>query len=329
MSDDERQRLLARIHADLDDDLARSVYADHLLELGGHDAWHGELIRLQLDGAAPERVAELLRGHETRALGPIVRLFDVSWIRGFPERLRTRKWKDEHVLHLLASSHLPTIRAVECAFLRAVELPALLAAPEITKRVTDLNVYCITHPLFAALLAAADQFPRLRRLGLAIEPEPPVERLSPDSLGLLFESPLGQQLEHVQNAVLVGEREDWIPELRLAPRTLQQFDLLEVNRFGTAQHLTIFVRDATGVLTQSADPMLSIIAILRADGDAGIESETTSWPVEQLEAVAARLVGEGMQSEAATVLAIAKRRKEDAESQAEGDDDDEDEDEDE
>lgn len=307
---DLRATLLQQIHDNLDDDLARSVYADHLLERGGAEAWHGELIRLQLDHASG-RISKAIRDGQTRTLGQLARLFDVTWTRGFPERLRTRKWTRDHLEQLASSKHLPTIRAIQIGFMRSNLLPPVLAKPAITSRITDLNVCSLTAPELIALCDAVERLPRLRCLGLGLEPmsDPADERLSRDDIAALFESRLGNQLEHVQKAIEISERDFWLPVLARAPRTIRQVDLLEVSEAGDARLATVYTRNAAGVLVQSDDELLPPIAILRADGDAGFESETYNWPLAQFDLVAAQLEREGLDAEAITVRAVGQRRR--------------------
>lgn len=309
MPADVRARLLQRIHDNLDDDLARSVYADHLLELGGSEKWHGELIRLQLDNTAPDRIAKLLRDHQTRALGQLVHLYDVTWTRGFPERLRTRKWSREHVDHVVRSPHLPTIESVEIGYLRAVMLPKLLSAPkELTSRITELNLCAPTQPQLDELIAARSQFPRLRHLGLALEPmEEAPNQLTPASLRKLLESPLGARLEAVQKATTRGMVNRFVKVLDDAPARLQHLELLTVNDSGDAESAIVMTRTANG-FEPNLDPLVPMIAMLRADGDAGFESETRAWPKAQLEELAERLADAGLTAEARTVREVASRR---------------------
>jgi len=78
---DELDRLLAGIIAAPDDDAARLVYADALLE---HGDPRGELIVLQVSGGDPDRERELLDAHANTWLGelaPIVKSFRFE--RGF------------------------------------------------------------------------------------------------------------------------------------------------------------------------------------------------------------------------------------------------------
>jgi uncharacterized protein (TIGR02996 family) len=308
MSADNRQRLLQRIHDDLDDDLARSVYADSLLELEERDAWHGELIRLQLDGGDPARIAELLRKHETRSLGPLIRLFDVTWVHGFPEQLRTRSWGEEHVPRLLESPHLPTIRSISISFMRTVDLPALIAAPEIARRVVTLVTEGPSPRAFAALLAASEVFPNVRRLGFRLDPDRlPQAGLLTTSLPALFESGFGARVSHFQQAILPGHLEDWIAEFQSS--SAQQVDLLEVNESGTPRHATSFVRDAPGQLVLSPDPVASQAALILFDGiPYDFYDSTNAWPNAQLLALADRLSAGGLVREAETVREVVTDR---------------------
>jgi uncharacterized protein (TIGR02996 family) len=304
---DRRSQLLEQIYADLDDDLARSVYADHLLELGGDDAWHGQLIRLQLDGA---ELGKAIRDRQQRALGLLARSYEVSWTRGFPERLRTRKWTRELIAPVMTSPYLPTIRAIEIGYMRGPQFGSLLAAPEeLTSRITELNVCSLTPPQLASLIAAAERFPRLRRLGLALEPmaDPPDQRLTPASLAAVFASAL--ELEVIQKAITVGELDAWSSALRGAPPRLRQLELLSVNDAGDADAATVFTRSATGTFEPDLDPLVPMIAMLRADGDAGFESETRAWSLEQLRALGERLACEGLDGEAKTVRDVVERRR--------------------
>lgn len=304
-------QLLQQIHDNLDDELARSVYADHLLELGGDDAWHGELIRLQLDNAL-DRMTKLLRERQTRALGPLVRLYEVTWTRGFPERLRTRMWTREHIAPVVTSPHLPTIRAIEVGYMHGQLFSYLLAAPvELTSRVTELNVCSLSPAMLERLIAATVRFPRLRRLGLALEPmaDRIEQSLTPASLGALFESVLGAQLEVVQKAVTVDDLDVWSSELRRAPTNLRQLELLAVNDAGDAEAATVFTRSSDGAFEPDLDPLVPMIAMLRADGDGGFDSETQAWSRVQLHELGERLVREGLWAEAKTVRDVAERRR--------------------
>jgi len=306
---DLRAQLLQQIHDNLDDDLARSVYADHLLERGGDDMRHGELIRLQLDRADPE-LAKPIRDWQTRTLGSLARSYAVHWSRGFPERLRTRRWTREHVAPVVTSPYLPTIRAIEIGYMRGQQFSYLLAAPpELTSRVTELNVCSLTPAELDRLIAAADRFPALRRLGLALEPmaDPPDERLTPASLAAVFASAL--QLDVLQKAITVGELDAWSSALPRAPARLRQLELLSVNDAGDAEAATVFTRSASGAFEPELDPLVPMIAMLRADGDAGFESETRAWTPAQLDELGARLALAGLLAEAKTVRDVAERRR--------------------
>lgn len=304
---DRRRQLLEQIHTDLDDDLARSVYADHLLELGGDDAWHGQLIRLQLDGA---ELTKAIRDQQLRALGVLAQAYAVSWRRGFPERLRTRRFTREHIASVVTSPHLPTIRAIEIGYMRGQQFSTLLAAPEaLTSRITELNVCSLSPAQLDRLIAAADRFPRLRRLGLALEPmaDPPDQRLTPAALAALFDGAL--QLDVIQKAITVGELAAWSSALRGAPARLRQLELLSVNDAGDAEAATVFTRTAGGTFEPELDPLVPMIAMLRADGDAGFESETRAWSPGQLHELGERLAREGLDGEAKTVRDVAERRR--------------------
>jgi len=301
---DERQRLLERIHADLDDDLARSVYADYLLQHETADVWHGELIRLQLDGTDPTRVAQILNERKVRVLGPLVRLFEVTWRRGFPERLRTRKWTEEHVPRVVNSHHLATIQAIEIAFMRARHLPELLEATRVTTRITELVIENLRPDQLTPLLEFAERFPRLRILGLALEPAslPANQRITLETLRAVFESRLGAQLERLQIGIPFGELDRWdVSTISSTSSGVQQLDLLEVEYSALVRHVTPFLRGDDGRLVASVDPVVAIAAELRAGPVYDLEDRIECWPREQLRALERRLVSEGLAPEAALV----------------------------
>lgn len=82
--------LLAAIYAAPDDDAPRAVYADFLVERGGIEALHGELIALQLlpvrAPAQTARITDLVKSHGKHFLGalaPHVRPGTEQFARGF------------------------------------------------------------------------------------------------------------------------------------------------------------------------------------------------------------------------------------------------------
>ncbi|MFP2910745.1 TIGR02996 domain-containing protein [Pyxidicoccus sp. 3LFB2] len=91
-----RDMLLARVYAHPDDDAARLVLADHLLEQGDP---LGEFIMLQCSPRADEaRIRELLAQHGLAwqaPLGPLVRHEATRFERGFPVSVRMRFSRQE------------------------------------------------------------------------------------------------------------------------------------------------------------------------------------------------------------------------------------------
>ena len=172
--------LLAAIYAQPDDDHARAVYADHLLE---HGDPRGELIALQLAGTEAARQAALLETHGEAWLGSLrgqVVRESVRWERGFvvkavPNRglidPSDRQWTLMHELGgswPLSDDHpLPRLRvlsrlhALDIAWLGrlarplAVEELGWALAPDVERREAEVA--------FGALTC----LPVLRRLVLA------------------------------------------------------------------------------------------------------------------------------------------------------------------
>lgn len=294
---DLRATLLQRIHDDLDDDLARSVYADHLLELAGVDAWHGELIRLSLDGGDPERIKTILEARETRALGPLARLFDITWVRGFPERARARRWHDEHVTRLVESRHLPTLRSIEIPYAEPPGVNQLHTAPRaITERIT---VIVAEDPPASSIspLLDSDQFPSLRHFGLLrtarMPPNPNTE-----VQGALLTSKLASQLTRISLWSRQNERQSWVA---LAPPNVMQLDIYELDETYYTEVAFSYVRDSGGSLEEAADPVIPVAAQMGFYRMPEMPDICDSWSRAQLQALEQHLVRDGYDAEAAIV----------------------------
>jgi uncharacterized protein (TIGR02996 family) len=116
------ERLLHRIHQHPDDDDARQVYADWLLQQGDP---RGELIALQLAPSpsreSRRRAEALLAAHGKRWLGALAPLVwwsgerGVVWERGFPVELRTAPWSlpEELVRAARGAPEWATVRRLE------------------------------------------------------------------------------------------------------------------------------------------------------------------------------------------------------------------------
>ncbi len=296
MVPDLRAQLLQRIHDDLDDDLARSVYADHLLHHETADAWHAELIQLQLTGGDPARVAQLLHERRTRALGPLVRLFDVTWVRGFPERARTRRFTEEHVSRLLESRHLPTLRSIELPYVTAALVPILLAAPRaITERVTELIVVDANLADLAELFES-DQFPSLRAFGLRRDASTSPHHPTTDMLEAVFSSKLAARISRLGIWSPPGARMRWI---HATPPNIAQLDVFEHEYTSYSENAFSYVRGGDGVLAEAADPVIPLAAQI------GFFNETwhlvEALPPAQLHALEQRLLRDGLDDEAVAV----------------------------
>lgn len=294
---DLRAQLLQRIHDDLDDDLARSVYADHLLGLGGADAWHGELIRLSLDGGDPGRIQAILATRATRELGPLARLFEITWVRGFPERARARRWSDEHVTWLRESRHLPTLRSIEipCTDPHGVDL--MHAAPRaLTGRIT---VVVIEDPcrVEIAQLLESDQFPALRHVGLLRTARMP-PRPNTEVQAALLASALASQLTRISLWSARHERERWVS---LAPPNLLQLDIYELDETYYTEVAFSYVRDASGALVEVSDPVIPVAAQMGFYRMPEMPEIVESWSRDKLRALEQRLLQDGYDREAAAV----------------------------
>lgn len=298
MVPDLRAQLLQRIHDDLDDDLARSVYADHLLHHETADAWHAELIQLQLTGGDPARIAQIVHERKTRALGPLVRLFDVSWVRGFPERARTRHFTEEHVSRLLESRHLPTLRSIELPYVTPALVPTLLAAPRaITERVTQLIV-ADANLADVAELFESDQFPSLRTFGLRRDARTSPHHATTDMLEAVFASTLAARISRLGVWSPPGERLRWV---RLTPPNLAQLDVFEHEYTRYTEIAFSYVRGSDGVLAQVVDPVIPLAAQMGFSHETNIWHLVEAWPPAQLHALEQRLLRDGLADEADAV----------------------------
>lgn len=298
MGPDLRAQLLQRIHDDLDDDLARSVYADHLLHHETADAWHAELIQLQLTGGDPARVAQILHERKTRALGPLVRLFDVTWVRGFPERARTRHFTEEHVARLVESRHLPTLRSIELPYVTPALVPSLLSAPRaVTERVTELIVADANLAELAPLFAS-DQFPSLRAFGLRRDARTSPHHATTDMLEAVLPSTLATRISHLGIWSPPGERLRWV---RATPPNIAQLDVFEHEYTNYTERAFSYVRGDDGVLAQAVDPVIPLAAQMGFFHTTNIWHLVETWPPAQLLALEQRLRRDGRDDEAEAV----------------------------
>lgn len=297
MGPDLRAQLLQRIHDDLDDDRARGAYADQLLQ-HETDAWHGELIQLQLTGGDPARVAQILHERKTRALGPLVRLFDVTWVRGFPERARTRRFTEEHVARLVESRHLPTLRSIELPYVTPALVPSLLAAPRaVTERVTELIVADANLAELAPLFAS-DQFPSLRAFGLRRDARTSPHHATTDELEAVFTSTLAARISRLGIWSPPGERLRWV---HLTPPNVVQLDVFEHEYTRYTERAFSYVRGGDGVLAQAMDLMIPLAAQMDFFHVTDLAYLVETWPPAQLYALEQRLRCDGLVDDADAV----------------------------
>ncbi len=295
---DLRAALLQRIHDDLDDDLARSVYADSLIHHEAADAWHAELIQLQLTNGDPARIATIIDEQKTRSLGPLVRLFDVTWVRGFPERARTRRFSEEHVSRLLESRHLPTLRSIELWDVTPALVPTLLAAPRaVTERITELIVADASLADVAALFESA-QFPALRTFGLRRDARTSPHHATTDMLEALFTSPLVARLSHLGIWSPPGEHSRW---LHLTPPNLAQLDVFEHEYTRYTEIAFSYIRGHDGVLVEATDPVIPLAAQMGFFHLTNIAAVVETWSREQVLSLEQRLIDHGHEDEAGWV----------------------------
>ncbi len=164
-----RDALLARVYEDPDDDAARMVLADHLLEQGDP---LGELITQQcLPRPDAARVELLLRAHRARweaPLGPFIVQGNTRFERGFPVAVQLDMWWRELLPE--PGPCWSTVREIDWATAMFPDVPAWLSHPHL-RHVTVLR------RLDAELARGlGSRALGLRKLGL----RGPVSKKSPD-----------------------------------------------------------------------------------------------------------------------------------------------------
>lgn len=126
---EEDDALLAQVLAHPEDDAPRRVLADEWSARGDP---RGEFVSLQLANTAPERIAALLRAHETVWAAPLKKLV-TGWQfrRGFVEhvQLKTKTFLE----HAQALFSLAPIRSVELGGVSPALMPPLAAMPELQR----------------------------------------------------------------------------------------------------------------------------------------------------------------------------------------------------
>jgi len=198
--------LEAAVLANPDDDAARVVYADWLLEKG--DA-RGELIQLQMNSdasaAVEKRIAALVRQHRETRLGPLARVFvDVVFEKGFPVRATLARnaaagpgvWAAAAVDPRLATLvELKKGKSNEVHFASFVRSPAMRSLRRVTAASTSM-----VHWL------AAEERPRvLERLGLPQRPNVHLLTTLTQSAALPHLRELVLPLEAVHVTALLGD----------------------------------------------------------------------------------------------------------------------------
>ena len=210
------ESLLAAIHADPDDDAARSVYADWLADRGDPQ---GELIQLQLahlraapSPAALRRERALIKEHREAWLGPlwhVVRRTHIRFERGFASKLTLRPLiKPKQMARAIGEPRWRTVRSLD---VWGFDYPELVLHEVMREIRTLLSV-----PAELALAILRDRRPRsLRMLELQRAPvDPPLRNAlvasralpalahlqfkhdrGPEALDWLWDSPLGRQLD--------------------------------------------------------------------------------------------------------------------------------------
>ncbi|WP_164012310.1 TIGR02996 domain-containing protein [Pyxidicoccus trucidator] len=132
-----RDALLARVYADPDDDAARMVLADHLLEQGDP---LGEFITLQcLPRPEVARIEQLLEAHRARweaPLGPYVVQGITRFERGFPAVVQLDRWWRELLPE--PGPCWSTVREIDWAAAMFPDVPAWLSHPHL-RHVTVLQ----------------------------------------------------------------------------------------------------------------------------------------------------------------------------------------------
>ncbi len=206
-----REALLARVHSNPDDDGARMVLADHLLELGDP---RGELIMLQCTPAYDEaRLNELLGKHRARwegPLGPAVALGSVRFERGFPEAVRMAA-DSPHRLPSPPGPEWSTVRDIDWSWMHLPEAADWLTHPHL-RGVTRLRR--VSSTLAQRLGANSLPVRRLELGSLATTAKAPdvfaslsalphltwvqVQDALPVDVALCADSPLGSSLERFE-----------------------------------------------------------------------------------------------------------------------------------
>ncbi len=280
--------LFARVYARPEDDEARQVLADHLLEEGDP---RGEFIALQLrrlKGPLPptgmKRERRLLEEHEARWLGPIARLVighPTRWERGFLEAcgapldgstVGAPEWGTVRELILYSDvGDRPGELAADLRSLRVLELANTLALDVLVKAAQKPPLESISYRgpqrngrewaarQTDALLKLAE-LPRLKRLQLRPQT---TSHLSGRDFAFFFESRLAHRLESL-GLVMVRPVARENPPLDLASfvkpaAALGTLKQLEVEAAGLVRYT--LTCDRAGALTQLSVRLLTSPAV--------------------------------------------------------------------